>query len=501
MFGFSLSEFSRSILGINQRNLGFIRKLNPPKYKRYADDKLLTKRILGKKRIKTPELFKIIRSKQQLEYINWAALPNSFVIKPNKGTHGSGIIVFYGKKKGKLEWIMPNMETMNVESIKQHVSDIIDGKYSIDGKVDVAFFEERVSNHPTLKPYSYRGIPDIRVIVYNSFPIMAELRLPTRESRGTANLHAGGIGVGIDIGSGVTTTAIHRKGFDLIGDRYDLIEETLDEPKLLLRGIKIPYWEKVLELSVKSQQISKLGLVGVDIVIDKEKGPMILELNARPGLAIQLANQEGLLLRMNQVQRYKKKKTVEKYVAIAKNLFGGEIEEQVENLTGREIIGLVERVSVSPTPAVLDLLKKSKKKNMTPPKESVKSKIDTGALKSAIDYNLAIALGYKELIGIQNIITKRYHTLDEAHEIREEYDEKVRQRQFETIKDFVVVKSTNGYTVRPVIEAVITLGAVTKTYNLNVSNRSDLLYPVIIGRKDLKEFLIDPTRVFAMRQQ
>lgn len=501
MLGFSFSEFSRTILGINQRNLAYIRKLNPARYKRYADDKLLTKRVLGKKKIKTPELFKIIRTKQQLEYINWNALPKSFVVKPNRGTHGSGIIVFYGKTKGKLEWIMPNMETMSVEAIKQHVSDIIDGKYSIDGKQDVAFFEERVSNHPILKPYAYRGIPDIRVIVYNSFPVMAELRLPTRESKGTANLHAGGIGVGIDIGSGVTTTAIHRKGFDLIGDRYDLIEETLDEPRLSLRGLKIPHWEKVLELSVKSQQISKLGLVGVDIVIDKDKGPMILELNARPGLAIQLANQEGLQQRITQVQRYKKKKTLDKYVAIARNLFGGEIEEQVENITGREIIGLIERATVTASPAVMELLNKGKKKVIAPPKETVKCKVDTGALKSAIDYNLAIALGYKELIDIQHIIMKRYGSLEEAHTVREEYDLKVRQRKFDTVKDFVVVKSTNGYTVRAVIEASITLGAVTKIYNLNVSDRSDLLYPVIIGRKDLREFLIDPTRVFAMRQQ
>lgn len=500
MFGISFSEFSRKILGINQRNLSFIRRLNPQKYKKYADDKLLTKRVLGKKKIKTPELFKIIRTKQQLDYINWNALPKSFVVKPNRGTHGSGIIVFYGKKKGRLEWIMPNMDTMNVEAVKLHVMDILDGKYSIDGKQDVAFFEERVSNHPILKPYAYRGIPDIRVIVYNSYPIMAELRLPTRESKGTANLHAGGIGVGIDIGSGVTTTAIHRKGFDLIGDRYDSIEETLDEPRLPLRGLKIPHWEKVLELSVKSQQISKLGFVGVDVVIDKEKGPMILELNARPGLAIQLANQEGLLERITQVQRYKKKKTIEKYVAIARNLFGGEIEEQVENITGREIIGLIEKATLSPTPQIFELMNRGKKKVSVLPKETVKAKVDTGALKSAIDYNLAVALGYRELIDIQSVITKRYHSLDEAHEIREVYDEKVRKREFETIKDFVVVKSTNGFTVRAVIEAQITLGSVTKTYRLNVSDRSDLLYPVIIGKNDLREFLIDPTRVFTMRQ-
>jgi len=39
---------------------------------------------------------------------------------------------------------------------------------------------------------------------------MGELRLPTKDSSGKANLHLGGIGVGIDMGTGVTTTAIHK---------------------------------------------------------------------------------------------------------------------------------------------------------------------------------------------------------------------------------------------------------------------------------------------------
>jgi len=41
-----------------------------------------------------------------------------------------------------------------------------------------------------------------------------------------------------------------------------------------------------------------LGYLGVDIVLDKAYGPMLLELNARPGLAIQVANQAGLRQRL-----------------------------------------------------------------------------------------------------------------------------------------------------------------------------------------------------------
>jgi glutathione synthase/RimK-type ligase-like ATP-grasp enzyme len=34
--------------------------------------------------------------------------------------------------------------------------------------------------------------------------------------------------------------------------------------------------------------------VGVDLVIDVERGPLMLEVNARPGLQIQVINGEGL---------------------------------------------------------------------------------------------------------------------------------------------------------------------------------------------------------------
>ena len=48
-----------------------------------------------------------------------------------------------------------------------------------------------------------------------------------------------------------------------------------------------------------------LGYQGVDIVLDKDMGPLILELNARPGLNIQIANRAGLLLRLEAVERHR----------------------------------------------------------------------------------------------------------------------------------------------------------------------------------------------------
>jgi len=46
-----------------------------------------------------------------------------------------------------------------------------------------------------------------------------------------------------------------------------------------------------------------LGYLGVDLVIDRDHGPLLLELNARPGLAIQLANHSGLFARLQLVDK------------------------------------------------------------------------------------------------------------------------------------------------------------------------------------------------------
>ncbi|MRR31196.1 alpha-L-glutamate ligase-like protein, partial [bacterium] len=50
-------------------------------------------------------------------------------------------------------------------------------------------------------------------------------------------------------------------------------------------------------------EMTGLGYLGVDLVIDRDRGPLLLELNARPGLAIQLANRHGLRTRLDQVDR------------------------------------------------------------------------------------------------------------------------------------------------------------------------------------------------------
>lgn len=310
---------SKSILGMNSRNLRFIRSNNLQKGKRLADNKLKSKELLRKNDIPAPRLIAKIRNRQELDSFDFSSLPNSFVLKPNMGLGGEGILVLYGRKKNAQNvWVKADRSLVTEDDLRNQIRNILDGSFSRTNIPDIAFFEDRVRLSKSFKPYSYRGIPDIRVIVYNNVPVMAMLRLSTRESQGKANLQLGGIGCGIDMATGTTTSAVQGKS---------RIVENVPESRLSLSGIRIPGWDQILELAIRAQQVSGLGFLGADITIDRDMGPVFLELNARPGLSIQVANMEGLLTRLNRVEGLKVK-SAKHGVKLAKNLFGGAIEEE-----------------------------------------------------------------------------------------------------------------------------------------------------------------------------
>ncbi len=141
---------------------------------------------------------------------------------------------------------------------------------------------------PVIAPYSHEGVTNIRVIVYHAVPVMAMIRYATHASDGKANLHQGAVGVGIDIGSGRPVAAVQQGR--LVTHHPDTNARFTE--------LKIPHWQKILELAAGCAEMYKLGYLGADIVLDRALGPMLLELNARPGLSIQVANQEGLIGRL-----------------------------------------------------------------------------------------------------------------------------------------------------------------------------------------------------------
>jgi alpha-L-glutamate ligase-like protein len=515
-----------SILGINRRNVEYLRPYNTSRAKGIADDKILTKKVLARNGIPTAEIFKIIRNKKQLETIDWKKIPKSFALKPNEGTGGSGIIVFYGKKsargvKPKADgsygsrsassrkedrepegWIRPDGSLMRIPEIKTHINNILDGQFSMGNRKDIAILEERIINHPALRPYSYKGVPDIRVIVFNKVPIMAELRLPTKQSDGKANLHAGGLGVGIDIATGITTVAIQRQLSNPISDIYKIIE-TAPDTNLLLRGIQIPYWKKILEISIKCQMYTGLGFAGVDIAIDRDKGPIVFELNARPGIAIQNANMSGLRERLERIKGLKTKD--EKHgIRVAQNLFGGEVEDEVKLISGRQIVGLVEKVAFHPYKDPEEIVKKKlkvkKRRKKNKKKEDIKSKtqVDTGIRRSLISKTLATRLGYTSAIKhFESFdLPTKFEDRESAKELLSKYKEKIEDDP--QIVDTVVMSEDDKITVRPVINVKFNIADQEVESNMAVTYSKNMTYQATLGRNDLKNFLVDTSKTFSL---
>ncbi|HEB71859.1 MAG TPA: alpha-L-glutamate ligase-like protein [Nitrospirae bacterium] len=281
----------KGILGINRRNAVYVFENNSRSLYQLVDDKLRTKKLAQDNGITIPQLYGTIRSHRAVKDIHGLVEQYSdFVIKPAHGSGGNGILIISGRSKDAYKKVSGNL--LDREDIEHYVSNILSGMYSLGGQTDVAMIEFRVKISPVFESISYLGTPDIRIIVFRGVPVMAMARLPTRMSDGRANLHQGAIGAGIDVTTGVTTFAVW--GNETITEHPDTDQS--------IRGVEIPDWEHLLSLSSKCYDITGLGYLGVDIVLDENQGPMVLELNARPGLNIQIANMAGLEKRLRIVE-------------------------------------------------------------------------------------------------------------------------------------------------------------------------------------------------------
>ncbi len=282
---------SRGVLSINQRNSDFVLRYNPRKLFPLVDDKLKTKKLALKAGIAVPPLYDIIEAEQQIKNIEERFAPyDDFVVKPARGSGGDGILVFKDKVYGRYRQINGKLTT--TQELSYHLSCLLSGAYSLGGSSDYAIIEKRVVVDPVFAEVSHEGIPDIRIITLLGYPAMAMVRLPTRLSGGKANLHQGAIGVGVDLATGKTLGGVFQN------DTIDYHPDTLNS----IVDIEVPYWNKILEIASGCYDLTGLGYLGVDIVLDKEQGPLMLELNARPGLNIQIANREGGLNRYRTIE-------------------------------------------------------------------------------------------------------------------------------------------------------------------------------------------------------
>lgn len=280
------------ILGINQRNTDFIMQYNNRSLFPLVDDKLQTKKLAVNAGISVPQLYAVIEINHQLKSLQ-ALLDehDQIVIKPAHGSGGNGILVITKKIAGKYK--ISNGDLLSINALKHYISNILSGMYSLGGLPDKAFLEYCVKFDPIFDDVSYKGVPDVRIVVFKGIPVTAMLRLSTSNSNGKANLHQGAIGVGINLTNGCTTHGV-------MGNKLTSIHPDTGHS---IKNIMIPCWEKILQIAVKCADTVGLGYLGVDIVLDKNLGPLMLELNARPGLNIQLANQRGLLSTLETIKK------------------------------------------------------------------------------------------------------------------------------------------------------------------------------------------------------
>ncbi|MEM7084152.1 MAG: alpha-L-glutamate ligase-like protein [Pseudomonadota bacterium] len=299
------------VVGINERNGNLIMRYNERRLYPLVDNKILTKQLAEEAGMAVPKLYAVIETQHDVARLETILEGREqFVMKPAHGSGGDGILVIENVTAKGLR--RHDGTHLSFDEARYHASTTLSGQYSLGGLPDKLMVEYRVQFDPLFEKISYQGVPDIRVIVFQGYPVMSMVRLPTRVSGGKANLHQGAIGVGIDLSTGTTTSG--SIGNEIIAEHPDTGNA--------ISGLTLPGWQSILELAARCFDITGLGYLGVDIVLDKERGALILELNARPGLNIQIANFVGLGARIDALRsRVRQPESAEARVAHARQAF------------------------------------------------------------------------------------------------------------------------------------------------------------------------------------
>jgi len=176
------------VLGMNNRNIQYIARFNSRRLFSIVDNKLETKHAAQKMGVAVPKLIGVIENNGDLRKLSAMLSPlEKFVIKPTRGSGGKGILVI-GSRVGE-DFVKSSGRQMNYAEVHRHVNNILSGLYSLGGKSDSAMIESMIEYDDVFNDYTYEGVPDLRVIVFRGFPVMAMLRCATHASDGRANLH------------------------------------------------------------------------------------------------------------------------------------------------------------------------------------------------------------------------------------------------------------------------------------------------------------------------
>ena len=212
--------------------------------RKLADSKLKTKDFLRSRWVPVPKTLAILKSHEQVTLERVKELEAPFVVKPNNGFWGKGIIVI-DLVDASWNFVSNTGDTYTPEQMKIHLFNVLDWFFSLSWSRDKVLIEKKIVITKEVQVLGTFGLPDVRVIVFNMVPVMAMLRIPTKESGGKANIHGWACAAGIDIGSGRLT---------YISAKWKLVKSV---PGIWdVRGIIVPDWDEVLTLAVKVQSVT-----------------------------------------------------------------------------------------------------------------------------------------------------------------------------------------------------------------------------------------------------
>ena len=146
--------------------------------------------------------------------------------------------------------------------------------------------EAFIKQHPEMCKLSPTSVNSLRFVTFssNSKPVTADGKMMDiaysivrfgREGAIVDNLHSGGMVANVDLETGCLST----DGADRNGDMWTTHPDT----GVTIKGFKVPYFEEAREMVKEAIATRKVeGYIGWDIAIS-ENGPMLLEVNDRPG--------------------------------------------------------------------------------------------------------------------------------------------------------------------------------------------------------------------------
>ena len=321
------------LLWQNARNLKYIKGFNSKMAKKLADSKLKTKDFLRSKWIPVPNTLAILSKYEEITDDMISKLQPPFVIKPNAGFWWKGIIVI-DKLDSSWNFVSNTSQVYTGKDIHSHLLNVLDWFFSLSWSRDRIIIEKKIEINDEVQILGKYGLPDIRIIVFNMVPVMAMLRVPTAKSWWKANLHSWACAAWIDIWTGkLTYITQYSKIIKSIPWIWDV------------RGLVLPDWDTMLEMAVRVQKETNIWYLGCDIVMDNKDGPLLLEMNIRPGLEVQVANLARLKDRLEKVE-WININSVEKWVRLWQDLFSWDIEEKIKNLSGKKVLWQREYISL-----------------------------------------------------------------------------------------------------------------------------------------------------------